>query len=295
MRWGVSLGPLVGVEGTDLLRRYADGGINRVWAADHLGAPDPFVPLAAAVAITDLDVGLLVANHDFWHPAMFGRAVGSLAAFAPGRVTWGVGAGHAEIEYLAQGIEFASPARRVARLEGFVDVVTRLLAGDSVDHDDEWFTLRECALGSATPATPPRLLVGGNGDRVLRLAATTADEVGLVGFTSGNQRQQTNLTHFTWEGLAERLAFTRAHRDDRPLDVQVLVQQLIVTDDPDAALGPLATHAGIAVETVRDCPFVLVGPLAFLREQVARLESMGVGELTVFGFAAEEVLTLLAR
>src|SRR4029453_16928639 len=85
-------------------------------------------------------------------------------------------------------------------------------------------------------------MVGGNGDRVLALAAAEADIVGLTGFTSGTGRTHTDLSHFTWTGLADRIAPVRHHAGDRfgALELSVLVQLVEVTDDRRAGAEAFA-------------------------------------------------------
>ena len=60
----------------------------------------------------------------------------------------------------------------------------RLLAGEVVNHDGA-YQLEGAATGLATAQSPVPLMVGGNGDRVLRIAAEHADIVGLGGSRPG--------------------------------------------------------------------------------------------------------------
>ncbi len=260
-----------------------------VWFADHLGAVDPFTALAAvAVAAPTLHLGTLVLNHDFWHPALLARACGTLAHLAPGRCTLGLGAGHAEVEYRALGIPYRPAAERIARLAEVVAVVRRLLDGDTVTHDTATFGLDGCTLGAAVPPSRVPILVGGDGDRVLDLAARHADTVGLVGFGAG--RDGPDLSHFSWDGLVERIAHVRERAGDRMPSVNVLVQRVTVTDDPDAVLAGYVDATGMPVAFFRDTPFLLVGSAAEIRHRLERLAVLGVADVTVFEESAEDLL-----
>src|SRR5690606_36768513 len=108
------------------------------------------------------------------------RTAATVDGLSGGRLVLGLGAGHNAAEFVQAGLRYPPAGERVSRLEAVVEVLPRLLAGETVDDD------RLGLAGAATglpPARPP-LLVGGNGDRVLDLAGRRADAVGLVGFTS---------------------------------------------------------------------------------------------------------------
>lgn len=293
MRWSISIGDDVGPNLIEEARRWEGAGVRGVWTADHFDGPDPIVPLAALATSTNLHLGTLVINHDFWHPAFLARALGGLAQLAPGRVTFGVGAGHAEAEYRSTGISYERPQQRVDRMASFTRVAQRLLAGETVTHTDQWFTLTDCRLETATPAQRPQLLVGGNGDQVLAFGASHADVIGYVGFTAGNQNRHTNLSHFTWDGLADRIAHVRRIAGPRPLRGHVLVQGLEVTDDPSRP-ADLAQARGLPLEHVTDSPFIWVGSKRDLADRMDRLKKLGIDEATVFHSSAHALVDLLS-
>jgi probable F420-dependent oxidoreductase len=284
MRYSVSVrAGLDAATFSDRVRHWEQLGIGGIWTADHLGMADPFVPLAAAATVTEtMQLGSLVINHDFWHPALLARAAGTLSSLAPGRVVLGIGAGHAQVEYEALGLDYRRPPERIARMIEVVDAVQRLLAGETVSGDIGGFRLDACQLGKAAPAVAPLLLIGGNGDRVLSVAAERADIVGLTGFTSGTGQVHTELSHFSWGGLADRLAYVRGRRRTTPLELNLLVQAVAITDDPVGFLTPWADTTSVALAELLDCPFALVGPVGFVREQLARLAEMGLDDVTVF-------------
>jgi probable F420-dependent oxidoreductase len=295
MRYSVSLHQRVGDGGfVERVREWERRGIGGLWVADHLGFVDPFVPLAAAAAVTtSMQLGTLVINHDFWHPALLARAMGTLAQLAPGRCTLGIGAGHAKVEYDALGLHYERPSVRIERMSELVDVTCRLLAGETVTHESKWFTLDACALDDGAPSGAVPLLIGGNGDRVLTFAAERATTVGYMGFTSGTGRRHTNLSHFSWRGLAERMTFVRDRAAGRALSSNVLVQRVAVTDDPEGFFVPWMERGSVALEDLLDGPFALVGSRSFVNEQLARLASLGVDDVTVFEDSVAALLDVL--
>jgi probable F420-dependent oxidoreductase len=249
---------------------------------DHVGTFDPFAALvAAATATSQLSVGTYVLNTEFWNPLLLARTAATTQLVTDGRLILGLGAGHAKSEFDQAGLTYPSARQRVERLGATVPALRRLLSGETVD--DATLGLAGAATGLAPDPVP--ILVGGNGNDVLKVAGQHADMVGLTGFTSGSGQVHTNLSHWDWDGLAERLAHARRAADSRDLQVDILVQRAAVTDDPAGVLADLAA-AGLPEEQF-DSPFLLVGALSKIIEDLERLEELGVQGVTVFAKDAD--------
>lgn len=292
-----SLRPLPAAQLGALARRLEGEGFDQVQAADHLGVGSPFSVLAVvAAATTELGVGTLVCNNDFWNPVLLAREAATVAQLSDGRFELGVGAGHAQVEYEAAGIGYDRPAVRVERLSESVDVLRRLLDGGTVTHAGEHHRLAGAATGIELADRVP-LLVGGNGDRVLALAAQHADAVGFTGFTSGTGQVHSDLSHFTWDGLADRIDHVRRVAGDRfpELELQVLVQQ-VATGDRRLLAEATAAAFDQPVERLLDSPFVMFGSLDDHVEHCARLTELGISRLTAFeGRGADQLAPVIAR
>jgi probable F420-dependent oxidoreductase len=296
MRFGVTGWTATsGDQWRDGARRFEAAGYDTFWMPDHVGLFDPFAALVAAAAATDhLRVGTYVLNIEFWNPLLLARAVATTHVVTDGRLVLGLGAGHNAEEFAQAGLPYPPASERVTRLEATVPALRRLLAGEVVD--DERLGLARAATGLPPVDTP--ILVGGNGDRVLALAGREADMAGLVGVTSGTGRHHTDLSHWRWEGLADRLAHVRssASAAGRAADVPVdlLIQRARVTDDPAAALADFA-EAGVGPESF-DSPFLLVGTEDELLAKLARLrDKFGVAGVTVFAPDADGFAPVAAR
>jgi len=266
-------------------RRYEDLGFDVLLVADHLGGMfPPLVPLVAAADATEhLRVGTFVLNNDFWNPALLARDAAAVDLLTDGRLELGLGAGHAQVEYGAAGLPYDRPAIRVARLAEVLPVLRRLLAGETVDHDGTHYHLKAAATGIPTAQSAVPLLVGGNGDALLATAARHADIVGLVGFTSGTGQVHTNLSHFSWAGLEDRIAHVRAHAGERfgDLELNVLVQR-VVAGDARAGADELGAATGRAAADFLDSPFVILGDGAAALKHVDRLAELGVTFVVAF-------------
>ena len=283
----------------DQARRYEDLGFDVLLLADHLGVMlPPLVPLVSAADATErLRLGTFVLNNDFWHPSLLARDAAATDLLTGGRLELGLGAGHAQGEYESSGLTYDRPGVRVERLAEAVPLLRRLLDGETVDHDGPHYTLRAAATGIATAQHRVPLLVGGNGDRLLALAARHADIVGLVGFTSGTGQVHTDLSHFTWAGLAERIAHVRRHTGDRAdaIELNILVQQ-VATGDRRAAADRLAAQIGQPAELFLDSPFVMLGSPDDLAAHVARLRDAGVTYVVAFAErGAADLAPVIAR
>ncbi|CAN5369960.1 LLM class F420-dependent oxidoreductase [soil metagenome] len=287
MRLGVSTLGSDPAKWREVAREAEAIGFDVLHLADHLvdGLPPPLTSLAIAAEATEvLHVGTLVLAVDFRHPAILAREAAMLADLSGGRFELGLGAGHMKPEWDALGLPFDPAPVRAARLDEALTILRRLLAGDAVTHDGDHYTLLDHRCWPV-PSRPVPILVGGNGDRVLRVAAAQADLVGFTGFAPTADGSGVNLTHFTAAGLEDRLAHVRSAAKARAggLRFQVLVQAVIVTDDRRAAAQPIADRFGAPVEDILDSPFVLIGTHQQLAEQLTeRSERFGIETWTVF-------------
>src|SRR5512132_1938215 len=153
-------------------------GYHTIFAADHLGIPAPFPLLVAAARATGrMRVGTLVLNAGFWNAALLAREIATTDILTGGRLEVGLGAGHMKWEFDDARIGWEAFPARAERLSGLI--------GDLQRH----FTSRLPHLPEETaPQLPvqrhgfggsgPPLIVGGTGDRILKIAARHADIVG---------------------------------------------------------------------------------------------------------------------
>lgn len=160
------------------LRAIADAGVDHVFTADHVsfvngGGIDAPVRLAALGGMEPrlglyLGVYLLALRH----PMVAARQFATLAELAPGRVTVGVGVGGEDRhEFEACGID---PRTRGQRTDVALDLVRRLLDGETVDGDGEFFDFEA---GAIRPTPQPRLpfVVGGRSDAAVERAGRVGD------------------------------------------------------------------------------------------------------------------------
>jgi alkanesulfonate monooxygenase SsuD/methylene tetrahydromethanopterin reductase-like flavin-dependent oxidoreductase (luciferase family) len=140
------------------------------------------------------------------------------------------------------------------------------------------------------------LLVGGNGDGVLALAAQHADIVSFTGFSP--DREGVNLrTHFSRSGLADRVAHVRRHAIGRPTvpELNVLLQQLTITDDREYLADAIAQRHHTSIVDVLSCPFLAFGTVDEICWQLLRLAGdFGISYVTVFNQHADDAALVMA-
>jgi alkanesulfonate monooxygenase SsuD/methylene tetrahydromethanopterin reductase-like flavin-dependent oxidoreductase (luciferase family) len=162
----------------DALARMVDGGIDHVCVADHVsffvGAGTDGLIAAASMLSLDAELPVYLALYllPLRHPVPVARQLASIAEFAPGRLTFGVGLGgedRHEIEIC--GVD---PSTRGRRMDESIQVLRALASGEPVSFKGEFFALQDAVI---LPAPAPRipLVVGGRSDAAVSRAARFGD------------------------------------------------------------------------------------------------------------------------
>ena len=134
----------------------------------------------AAAATTTLNVGTLVLDCDFRHPAVLSRELASIDAVSGGRLEVGLGAGWKQLDYARSGIPMDAPRVRIARMIEHAKVLKGLFAGGPFSFAGEHYTVTDLE-GTPAPHRPggPPILIAGGARRVLRFAGEFADIIGV--------------------------------------------------------------------------------------------------------------------
>jgi len=149
--------------------------------------PEPWVTLGAlAASTTRLQLGTLVTPVTFRAPGITAKAVATLSALTGGRAFVGVGAGWWEREHAAYGLGFPSARARLDALELGIETMKALWAPGTKPYAGQRVSLPETT-SYPRPVGEIPVIVGGGGDRTLRIAArlgdgcnVPSDEVGLA-------------------------------------------------------------------------------------------------------------------
>ncbi|WP_428956325.1 TIGR03621 family F420-dependent LLM class oxidoreductase [Streptomyces sp. cg35] len=280
-RFGVTLSTAVDADAWRAkCRRAEELGYDTILVPDHLDSPAPFPALvAAAQATTRPRVGTSVLNCAFWNPVLLAREVATTAALTDGRLELGLGTGYVRAEFERAGVAWGTPGSRVDRLLRTVEELERL-----------W--------DPSGPVPRPPLLIGGDGDRMLRLAAEHADIVGFTG-TRPRPGHPGALLPLPAAELDGRVAAYRKFAADRaePAERNLLVQLVAVTDDPSAAARPwLERMPELTERDVLESPLALIGTREQIVERLlAHRERYGFSYVTVLEPYLEALGTVVAE
>jgi probable F420-dependent oxidoreductase len=283
----------------DVARRAEDAGYATLLFPDHTGMVAPLPAMAAAAAVTTrLRIGTQVVNIASRPLGALAQEAAAVDVISQGRLELGIGAGYAEREVRSLGLPFASNAARIGEVARALEMLPRLFAGETVTEEPGPGRLAQYHLDPLPPqrASIP-LMVGGNGDRILAVAARGAQIVQFTGFTAP---PGTSFRQFTLAGLADRVAHVRHAAGDgfAARELSVLVQRAGIVADPRAAvegLSPVSSGA-LTVDEVLESPFVLLGSVDAICDRLLELrERFGVSYLTVFDGRADGFDQVVSR
>lgn len=170
--------------------RFADAveslGLDGLFRSDHLtalnGEPGrealALWPSLTALALRTerIRFGPLVASITFRHPAMVAKEAASIDVLSNGRFDLGLGAGWFPREHSMFGIDYPGHAERVSRLEEGAAVIRALWSGVETTTPGPHYPLDEARNLPLPVSDPAPLIMGGKGDRILRVVARYATE-----------------------------------------------------------------------------------------------------------------------
>ncbi|MET7402052.1 LLM class flavin-dependent oxidoreductase [Dactylosporangium sp. NPDC005572] len=175
MKAGLTLGAAGSVPAD--ARRAEALGFDYLACGEHLFfqvAPNPFVELAAAAAVTTrIRLVSTVSLLPLYPAALVAKLAATLDQVAQGRFELGVGAGgEAPAEFAAVGVD---PAERFRRLDEGLEVLRLLFRGGPVSYEGTYTRLQGVALDPppVQPGGPP-IWLGGRKDGAIRRAGRFA-------------------------------------------------------------------------------------------------------------------------
>jgi alkanesulfonate monooxygenase SsuD/methylene tetrahydromethanopterin reductase-like flavin-dependent oxidoreductase (luciferase family) len=204
-------------------------GFGGAWVPEHHDAEDGYVPapltlLAAIAARTSrMKIGSAVALAPLYHPVRFAEECAVLDILSNGRLEMALAIGYRRRETDGYGVDFT---KRGARFDEFLEIVTKLWAGETVSFAGRHFTINNAHIVPPAPRGHIPLYIGGFAEKALARVAKYAD-----GYF-GNEE---------FCGLyADKL---RGQGKD-PATARVRIQGLftVVARDPEAAMEELAPY-----------------------------------------------------
>lgn len=186
-----------------MLAGVAAAGLDHVCVGDHVsffvGAGSDGLITATALLAAQSELPVYVALYllPLRHPVPVARQLATIAQFAPGRLTLGVGIGGEDPhEVEVCGVD---PKTRGRRMDECLQILRRLAEGTSTDFDGRFHSLED-ALVLPAPSPPIPLVVGGRSDAAVRRAATLGD--GWLGIWVSPARYATVLDQIAQRATA---------------------------------------------------------------------------------------------
>ncbi|MBA2454593.1 MAG: TIGR03621 family F420-dependent LLM class oxidoreductase [Chloroflexia bacterium] len=288
-----------GQEWQETARKVEANGYDRLLLPDHIvGGQLAFGPalMLAAAATTTLRVGTLTLDNDFRHPALVASEAATLDFLSDGRFELGIGAGWMLEDYEKSGIPFDPPGVRVKRFEESVGIIKRLLSGEVVDFDGDYYKITDLE-GFPKPVQQPRppILFGAGGKRMLKFAAREADIVGLAPPAAPQGGIELKIDAASVENQVEYLREQAGERAGA-LEIQMLNQYLAFTDDPQSTAQDLSERWELPAGTVLESPHIIIGTVDSVVEKlIAERERFGISYVVVRGPAMEDFAPVVAR
>ncbi|MFE1802701.1 LLM class flavin-dependent oxidoreductase [Streptomyces sp. NPDC059517] len=161
-----------------LLDRVEAAGLDHVSVGDHISFHDGSGFDGMITANTMLSshdrLSVLIGIYllGLRHPMATARQLSTLSQAAPGRLTLGVGVGGEDRREVSNaGVD---PRTRGRRLDEALMLVRRLLTGEEVSHQGEFFQLDEARIRPAPDPGIP-IVIGGKGEVAVRRTAESGD------------------------------------------------------------------------------------------------------------------------
>jgi len=300
-RFGVDLqSAFEGASWLDTVREVEALGYSTLFVPDHFDEGlGPIAAIASAAAVTTtINVGTLVLDCDFRHPAVLARELASVDVLSEGRLEVGVGAGWKRLDYDRSGIPMDAPKVRVDRMIEHTKILKGLFADGPFSFQGEHYEITELD-GTPKPFRPggPRFVIGGGGKRVLGFAGAVADIVGINASIHSGEIDTAAAQDSMPERIDQKVAWVRAGAGERFDDLE-LNAWLAVAEVTEGA-GELAEVLAGVFETdaasVVASPLTLIGAAAEIGERLGeRRERWGYSYTVIPGDKARDFAPIVA-
>ena len=153
-------------------RRGEELGYDRAWLPETWGRSAAVTLTSVAENTDEIGIGTSIIPVYSRSPALIGMTAATLQEVSDGRFRLGLGPSGPIVIENWHGVEFGNPLKRTRET---VDVVRRVLSGEEVEYDGEYFDLSGFRLRQGAPDPVPRIDAAGMGPKAVELAGRFAD------------------------------------------------------------------------------------------------------------------------
>jgi probable F420-dependent oxidoreductase len=286
---------------TDTVREVEALGYSTLFVPDHFDEGlGPITAMASAAMVTStLNVGSLVFDCDYRHPAVLAREIASIDQISEGRTEFGLGAGWKKWDYDVSGIRMDRPGVRVDRMIEYTKIVKALFNDEPVTFKGEHFTITDLP-GTPRPhrAGGPPILIGGGAPRVLKFAGAHADIVGLNASIHSGEVDTAAAHDAMPSRIDEKSAWLREGAGDRydQIEINAWLAAAEVTDDTAGVAEVMGQLFSADPKDVLASPLTLIGSVSECADRLReRRERWGYSYITIPGEKAKDFAPLVAQ
>lgn len=211
----------------DVVRWTEQAGFDGAWVPEHHLAtdgymPSPLIALTAMAARTKrLKLGSGIALAPLYHPLRFAEDCAVLDILSAGRLEMGLAIGYRRRESAAFGADFTKRGRI---FDEWLQIVTRLWAGEEVHFEGRYFSLRGAKIMPPAPRGRIPLYIGSFSDKAMERVARYGD-----GFIGSGELCDLYAAKLREQG-----------KDQASARVRITDLFLVVAHDPQRAMDELA-------------------------------------------------------
>ncbi|HKD69713.1 MAG TPA: LLM class flavin-dependent oxidoreductase [Candidatus Binataceae bacterium] len=243
---------------------------------------------ALAMATKRVKLTQLVACNSFRHPAMTAKIAASIDHISGGRLELGLGAGWFREEYDALSMPYPQPRVRVEQLAEALRIIKKLWSEPVTNFEGKHYRLHGFYAEPKPLQKPrPKIMLGGSGPGLLRLAAEEADILNMIPPTGGKFGEVVieDALKFDAAEFRRRTAILHDHarkvgRDPGEIELSQFPFVLMGTDraSADAMIAAMAQMMGVKeTDGARHSPSTLVGDAEQCRDEIQRrVDELGV-------------------
>jgi probable F420-dependent oxidoreductase len=301
-RFGIQLSALPVGDWAARARHIEALGFSTLFVPDHFSASlwDPTTMLGGVAAVTrTLKIGTLVYGVDYRHPVVYARQAATLQGMSAGRHEFGLGAGWMLEDYEWAGLRYDKPSQRIERLDEALTIIKSMWTKKKTSFTGKHYRVSDVPLKIELPkgVTPPPILIGGGGEKLLTVAGRHADIVGINPKIPAGRITATTALDATGEKIQEKIRWLQtaaelAGRDPHGIELNALVFVVAITDTPTPIREMVAANTGMAADRIAECPLFLIGSGNEIRDALQRRRAeTGISYIVIQGQDPAQVET----
>jgi F420-dependent oxidoreductase-like protein len=251
-------------------------GYESIWLVDHfhqISQPpqemtfECWTSTAALARDTKrVRIGQMVTSNSFRNPALLAKMASTVDVLSHGRLTFGIGAGRYEPEYLAYGYAYPAASERLRQLREAIQIILAMWTQEEAVFEGTYYRVSGAInqpKGVQQPHIP--LLIGGNGEQVtLKLVAQYGNACNVFGDPAS---------------VAHKFAVLKQHCEAVGRDYESIRRAIsticVIADTDEQALAQVP-------ETIQAyLDIALIGSPEIIRKRIAEYEAAGVQELVI--------------